>query len=234
MTDSPFAQSEQINELADALAKAQQSIAGAQKGSENPHFKSKYADLADVWSACRQHLTANGLSVVQSPGFDGQSVTMTTLLLHSSGQWVRGNLSIPLGGKITPHTIGSAITYARRYALGGFASVAPEDDDGNKASESPAEPRPPQRQQREPSKIDNLRRGTMKAAKELMSRDPFWDAVATEHGEGGAIRNMREAAGIPVDGQLDADGMRGLKAWAGERLKNLPEPYDEETGEVSE
>lgn len=126
--------SEPINELAAALAKAQALIQGAVKDSTNPHFKSRYADLASVWDACRKPLTDHGLSVAQTTGTaeDGR-VRVTTLLLHASGQWIADDLLMkPV--KDDPQGVGSCITYARRYALAAMVGVAPEDDDGNAAS----------------------------------------------------------------------------------------------------
>lgn len=126
MTDS-------IAELAVALAKAQASIASAAKDKQNPHFRSSYADLASVWEACRGPLTANGLSVVQSPSTEDRAVRIETILMHSSGQYIRSSLSIPLT-KGDAQAIGSAITYGRRYALSAMVGVAPDDDDdGNSA-----------------------------------------------------------------------------------------------------
>jgi hypothetical protein len=135
-----------IAALAASLSKAQASIEGAVKGKVNPAFKSKYADLSSVWEACREALTDNGLSVVQSPGpvADGR-MELTTMLLHSSGEWMRGTLTIPLG-KVDAQAYGSATTYARRYALAAFVGVSPEDDDGNAAAKAkptaPIGPRP--------------------------------------------------------------------------------------------
>jgi hypothetical protein len=126
--------SEQINELATALAKAQAKIEGATKDKTNPHFRSSYADLASVWDACRSALTSNGLSVSQTAGAseDGR-VRVTTILMHSSGQWLCDDLVMkPV--KDDPQGVGSCITYARRYALAAIVGVAPEDDDGNAAS----------------------------------------------------------------------------------------------------
>ncbi len=125
--------SEQINELAAALSKAQGQIKNAAKDSANPFFKSKYADLASVWDACRAELSANGLAVVQVPESRDGQVGVYTILLHSSGQWVDGELFLtPV--KDDPQGAGSIITYCRRYSLCGFAGIAPEDDDGNAAS----------------------------------------------------------------------------------------------------
>jgi len=151
--------SEAINELAGALAKAQSEVQGAHRSSDNPFFKSKYADLASVWDACRKPLTDNGLAVIQCPSsaildYDGiddkgnpfkgtyAKVTVTTRLVHSSGQWIEEDFTAE-AKDAGPQAIGSATTYLRRYSLQSVAGVAPEDDDGNAASK-PGE-RPVQR-----------------------------------------------------------------------------------------
>jgi hypothetical protein len=128
-------QSEQINELADALAKAQGSIKSAAKVKNNPFFKSKYADLPAIWDACRVALTENSIAVIQSPQRDVDShVWLETTLAHKSGQWMRSTYPIN-PTKNDPQGVGSAITYARRYALAAMVGiVADEDDDGNAAS----------------------------------------------------------------------------------------------------
>lgn len=126
-------QSIDISELATALAKAQSEIEGAKKSSDNPFFKSKYADLSEVISASRPALTKNGLSVVQVmvPGESGRTILVTTLL-HVSGQWVRSYYPI-LPVKSDPQGVGSAITYARRYSYAALVGVAQEDDDAEGA-----------------------------------------------------------------------------------------------------
>lgn len=126
--------SEQVNEIAAALAKAQAVLEGAKKDTANPFFKSKYADLASVWGACRSALPPNGLSVVQttSPS-EKDEVVVTTRLMHSSGQWIEGVLAMPVS-KHDAQGFGSALTYARRYGLAAIVGVAPEDDDGNLAA----------------------------------------------------------------------------------------------------
>jgi hypothetical protein len=134
--------SEQINELAAALAKAQGQIQGAVKDSTNPAFKSRYADLASVWDACRVALSLNGLAVVQGPALVGQGVSVTTRLLHSSGQWAESTLILPMD-KATAQGAGSAITYARRYALAAMVGVAPDDDDDGNAASQPAQQQRP-------------------------------------------------------------------------------------------
>jgi hypothetical protein len=135
--------SDQINELAAALAKAQASIQPAVKDKTNPAFRSRYADLSSVWEACREALTSNGLSVVQMPIDAGEGrVALETTLLHTSGQYLSSSVSTRLV-KDDPQGVGSALTYLRRYALSAMVGVvADEDDDGNAASRTQ-----PQRQQ---------------------------------------------------------------------------------------
>lgn len=126
--------SEQIDKIATALAKAQGEIQAAVKGSENPHFKSKYADLAACWDACRAPLTANGIAVIQSPSNEDGVIHLTTMLAHASGQWMKSDVSVR-AAKPDAHGLGSAITYLRRFSLCSMAGIAPgDDDDGNAAS----------------------------------------------------------------------------------------------------
>lgn len=139
--------SEQINELAAALSKAQGQIKGAAKDSTNPHFKSSYADLASVWEACRAALSENGIAVIQTPHTDeAGNCHVVTMLTHSSGQYVRDSFSLP-PTKPDPQGYGSAITYMRRYALAAIVGVAPEDDDGNAASQGDGNGKPQPRTQ---------------------------------------------------------------------------------------
>jgi hypothetical protein len=131
-------QSESINELATALAKAQAKFTHAQKAVKNEFFKSNYADLPAVMDASRAALAENGLCVIQSTTVkDNGDILLITTLAHSSGQWVRGEYLVkPV--KADPQSCGSAITYARRYAYCAMVGVAAidEDDDGNAASQS--------------------------------------------------------------------------------------------------
>jgi hypothetical protein len=129
-------QSDSINELATALAKAQAEIRNAEEDKSNPHFKSKYATLASIWDACRGPLTKNGLSITQTPVVEDGKFNLITVLMHSSGQWVKSSFPINLTAKI--QEVGSQITYIRRYTLSSICGVAPgeileDDDDGEKA-----------------------------------------------------------------------------------------------------
>jgi len=135
-------QSPSLESLAPALVAAQAAVKVASKDAMNPHLKSKYADLGSVWDACREALTANGLAISQHPGMDGATVTLDTMLIHSSGQFVTSRCSAPLG-QATAQGVGSAISYLRRYALAAIVGVVSDvlDDDGSAASNHAA-PRP--------------------------------------------------------------------------------------------
>jgi hypothetical protein len=123
-----------VKELATALAIVQGQLTFAKKDSKNPFFKSNYADLESVWEACRSLLSDNGLAIMQFPGdyVDG-NMTLTTVMTHSSGEWVAQNMSLPVS-KPDAQGAGSAITYMRRYALAAIVGVVQADDDGNSAS----------------------------------------------------------------------------------------------------
>ncbi len=129
-----LSKSDSLANLAAALCLAQAEIKGAVKDSTNPFFKNNYADLASVWDACREPLTANGLSVVQFPVSTEGGAGVTTVLLHSSGEWLSETLILSVS-KDDAQGMGSAITYARRYALAAVAGVCPQDDDGDGAAQ---------------------------------------------------------------------------------------------------
>lgn len=133
--------SAELDKLAAALAKAQGQVTGAAKSAVNPHFNKTYADLASVWDAMRKPFADNGLSVVHMPGFGDGKISLETLLLHESGQWVRGMLTMPFAqepGRNAAQSIGSAITYMRRYVDSSLGAVCPEDDDGESAGKPAA------------------------------------------------------------------------------------------------
>lgn len=121
-------------EFAKAFAKAQSELGPILKDTKNDFFKSKYADLSNVLAAVMPALNQNGISLIQAPAFDGQKVSVTTMLLHASGEWMETRLDM-IPTKKDPQGVGSCITYGRRYAALSVAGVAPEDDDGNAASQ---------------------------------------------------------------------------------------------------
>lgn len=132
--------SESIKELATALAKAQAEIENASKTSNNPHFKSKYADLAEVLNTVRPVMASHGISIVQMPSFVDGIASVETLMMHASGEWLSSVASAPVT-KQDAQGVGSCITYLRRYSMAAHAGIAQEDDDGNSAvGPSPSRP----------------------------------------------------------------------------------------------
>lgn len=126
--------SETVGNLAAALAKAQGAMHGAAKDSRNPHFNSKYADLASIVDACREQLAKNEIAVTQLPSTpEAGLVRMTTLLLHSSGEWLESDPLTVQAKDAGPQAVGSCLTYLRRYQLAAMVGIAPEDDDAEAA-----------------------------------------------------------------------------------------------------
>lgn len=127
-------QSESIKELATALCFAQAEMGGAVKDSNNPFFKSSYADLTSIIKALKEPFANHGLSYVQLPitSEGGKGIGVTTMLMHKSGEWLQSEYLLPMV-KADPQGAGSAITYARRYALQAMAGIPAVDDDGEAA-----------------------------------------------------------------------------------------------------
>lgn len=125
-----------MNKIASALVKAQRGFSPALKSSSNPHFKSKYADLAACVEAVIDSLHEQGIALIQKQHPSDNGVTVETVFIHESGETLSaGMLSVP-ASKQDPQGYGSALTYARRYSLMAACGIAPEDDDGNAASRS--------------------------------------------------------------------------------------------------
>lgn len=142
--------SESIVELAKAMAKAQGEIENASKNAKNPHFRSKYADLAEVLNTVRPVMSANGISISQFPAFEQGIASVETIVMHSSGEWMSGVSSAPVS-KQDAQGVGSALTYLRRYSLAAIAGIAQEDDDANSAVGGQQRQQQPQRQQQAPA-----------------------------------------------------------------------------------
>lgn len=128
--------SDSITELAKALAKFQGEVKNPSNTATNPYFKSKYAPLNDVLNLVRPLLSKNGLSVVQAPSGDGENIVVTTTLIHESGEWIESSPLVLKADKATAQGAGSAITYARRYALSAVLGISSEDDDDGNHAES--------------------------------------------------------------------------------------------------
>lgn len=128
--------SSEIKDLAAALAKAQGAFPSIKKERtvKTTSYSYSYADLSDILDAIRPHLAANGLSMIQPIVADGATELLVTRLLHLSGQWIES--TYPLASYERPQETGSAITYARRYALAALLGIAAEDDDDGTAAQT--------------------------------------------------------------------------------------------------
>jgi hypothetical protein len=168
-------QSENIGDLAAALAKAQAEVGTVHKDSANPFYKNSYASLAAVWEATRPILSKHQLSVVQMPSSDERGYYVETQLMHSSGQWIRSRTYMK-PAKDDPQGIGSLISYARRYALQAVTMICPDDDDGEAAmgrnSNAPQKPveSPKPVQKVEPAKPQEKKPTEAPKAKEVASK----------------------------------------------------------------
>ena len=128
--------SESITALAKAIALSQLHVENALKSSTNPHFKSKYADLAEILNTVRPVFSANSIAIVQTPTFESGVASVETMLCHESGEFISSVCSSPVS-KQDAQGIGSAITYLRRYSLAAMCGIAQEDDDGQNAVAQP-------------------------------------------------------------------------------------------------
>ena len=164
--------SESIAALAKAIALSQLHVENALKSSTNPHFKSKYADLAEILNTVRPVFSANGIAIVQTPTFESGVASVETMLCHESGEFISSVCSSPVS-KQDAQGIGSAITYLRRYSLAAMCGIAQADDDGQHAVQEP------QTQRQAPSrKLSNAERemgvADMKGAPDEAALKQVW------------------------------------------------------------
>ena len=163
--------SESIKELATALCKAQSEMKFAVMDAANPFFKSRYADLASVIEAVKLPFANNGISFVQGTDFEDTAVIIETMLMHSSGEWLSSRLKMqPV--KNDPQSVGSAITYGKRYGLQAIAGV-PSDDDGNAATHQSAPAAKPAPAKPMPAKVKEAAAALKPHAKGTISGDPL-------------------------------------------------------------
>lgn len=129
-----------LKNLIAALVGFQSELKNPIKDTANPFFKSRYADLAGIWEACRPGMAKHGLALVQSPSVEGHQVTVTGTLYHISGESIVSVLKAETKDAL-PQSIGSAVTYLRRYQMSAILGVAAEDDDGAAASGTGEKPK---------------------------------------------------------------------------------------------
>ena len=199
-----------------ALSKCQGELQAAKFNATNPFLKNKYADLGAVIDAARKPMTSNGLSVAQPVEIEGDTVGVTTILMHASGEWISSSAKMPMGeerGKSAAQVAGSIITYLRRYSLASILGIyADEDGDGNKP-EQKAEKAEKTTYQTQPERVTT----TSRAAE--ITQELGFEAVVTEapkatpkpaNGNGnGKIIEWLIAAQL-AESDFSAKGMIGL------------------------
>lgn len=207
-----------VGKLAEALAKAQGEMENAAKDKDNPFFKSTYADLASVWGACRAPLSKNNLAITQTLGTEDGKLILVTRLIHSSGEYLDSKLPInPV--KPDPQSVGSAITYARRFSLAAMVGVCSADspsesdmadDDGHSDSDRPHQKSQPVYQQRAESPVKPVIAAAVKP-------------VALSNDMNAQYRRMKE---IQAELRLSTDDLKAqlFRLYGVDTFKNLPLP----------
>ncbi len=228
--------------LATALAKAQACMRAAERSrqadvTKDKTVKRKYSTLADVWDACREPLTSNGLSVTQIPrtlmSDSGQlQVEVLTRLMHGpSGEQIEGTLVMPIFAN-HPQAIGTGITYARRYALSAIVGIAPDDDDdGEEASRGapPSEHRgPPQEGSRRVVSQGDKPGPSSTATPKSITKETYKLLSDVYFHFGTKSRDIKQAAGVPTSGVLSPEQDAQLAAHCRSELENVPDEVKSE------
>jgi len=223
--------STEIDKLALALSKAQAKITAVVAAEtakvvtkKGANYQYKYAHLSAVLEVCRVPLSENGLAVVQAPQAGGGVVVVTTMILHSSGQFISSDLALR-PAEYTPQAIGSAITYARRYALSAMVGVAPEDDDGKAAQPKTTESAARKPKESLPPADPAVARKKLSTAPDLATLEK-WDAAVPLKFAGNkvALAELAAAANIRFMALLNEEAntmtreaCEHWQTWAGSR-----------------
>jgi hypothetical protein len=231
-----------IARLAPALVAAQDDLRGVEKSATNPHFKSKYAPLDAIIGMVRPALAKHGLAVVQSagPSADGKGLDVITRIVHTSGEWLEGNVYIPLA-KFDPQGAGAGVTYGRRFGLSALLAISTdEDDDGNNASRPPAkrQDRPakpaaslestaqaspltaPYKGRPEDRRVKNVRLGDM--APERLRELKAWAIAKDDENYGPLVKDIIDVLSQKALGQDDDSRVARMKAEAETESPRLP------------
>jgi len=197
-----------MKNIASALVRAQRGFAPALKTSTNPHFRSKYVDLAGCIEAVVDALNSAGIALIQRTSEDSTGVTVETVFVHESGETLEcGKLHVP-AAKQDPQGYGSALTYARRYSLMAACGIAPEDDDGNAASKTPAPKVSATKTDLVPSNRMNIVADVAAAINERMSANDLIGAFEEYSG----ITDVEEKTALW--GMLDSKTRSAIKKYA--------------------
>lgn len=197
--------SDSLTKIAPALVAALGEIEGAAKTGNNPHFRSRYATLEAVIDASKDTLTRHGLTMIQLPGALVSNVlTLETILLHTSGEYIAGDFGIALG-KVDPQGVGSALSYARRYAQMAALNMPAVDDDGESAMVRGSDAKP------EHAKLDVAPIGP-----------DFWNCDGP-----GMTANAAKRAGLDQIHEAMREGIRqqhgraDMREWINNNLENI-------------
>ena len=189
--------SEQLNEIFSALSVFQGELENASKNVSKQGISWKYADLAECINVAKPHLAKNGLAVTQFMGmYDGKQ-SLTTMLTHSSGQYISDEVQLPgavlhgSSGKNPVQVLGSAITYVRRYNYAAIIGMAQEDDDGCAANGAKSEPSKPDVKWYQDSQFNQEKAGITEAIKGGM---PPAEVISNLEGQGFTINNKIKEA----------------------------------------
>lgn len=204
--------SEEVTEIFKALAKFQSEVESPKKSNENPAFKRgdkvlKYADYDAIDKAVTPFLSKNGISKLQfvSSNLEKETVTVTTLLTHESGEFIMSDeLTLPAGnfGKMNSQTIGSAITYGRRYSLSAILGIASEDDDDGNAQSLPnKDDRSKKKEQpKEPTVNEVIIQYADKLKKQGIDLKEVYSEIAQAEGK----ENVKQVDNMKILGHLKA------------------------------
>lgn len=183
--------------IAAALAKAQSEMGKALKDANNPHFKSKYADLSSVTGACMPALNANGIAVIQPFHDDETGRYVKTILIHgATGETLECRVPL-IVAKNDMQGFGSAATYARRYGLMAMAGIAPEDDDGAAAMKAP-----PKQEQAPQGPTDKQINHAITALSEAITLDALkdvWQALPKMLQAERRVKNAKDARKTEIE-----------------------------------
>ncbi len=225
MQSGPLRKSLSFGDIAEALAQAREEFKPVKKDRTNPFYKSKYADLEGVIAATAPALAKQGIVVIQSPSTTERTVMVTTLLAHSSGQWFESDLTLPADqdNKFNAQTVGSAITYTRRYALLGMLNVSAEDDDDGNAAvggggtvKMPERKSVPQAGTQPKTAITHESPSPQKAEpqKSLTFAQKFWAAAKKSGKSEEEVRRYLGVEGFESTGEIPVKDQERIMDWA--------------------
>lgn len=164
-------QSEAIGSLVAALAKAQQEVRNPPLDSVNPHFRNRYASLGAHLDAIREPFARHGLVLMQSIGSEDGKVSVTTVVAHSSGEWMSGTVGMALPDKATAQNLGSIVTYLRRYSIGSMCLLTGEEDNDAEQDRVSRQDKP-KVEASAPKAVPQVKSDKIKAVRELLDPHP--------------------------------------------------------------